>query len=248
VVFTDAVPVNTTYVPDSVGLNGLPVGQPDGGISPLVSGIDVSSSDLTPPLPSAGNGTLSLGSTAVVTFDVQVNPGVSEGTIISNQGYVTSNEQATEPTDADGIDSNGDQPTQVVVGNSAQVLSILKEVFVVGGGAAVPGSQLEYVIRVTNIGNLPATSVVVTDDLGPMVGQVTYVTGSGSLNGRANVTYSGAIPPLTMPPSPGICHRVQRCRAVPADQPGARHRDHYHQYRRRHLERPGADCLGQRIP
>ncbi len=195
VVFTDPVPVNTTYVPDSVQLNGLPVGQPDGGISPLASGIDVSSSDLTPPLPSAGNGTLSLGSTAVVTFDVQVNPGVSGGTIISNQGYVTSNEQATEPTDADGIDSNGDQPTQVVVGNNAQVLSILKEVFVVGGGAAVPGSQLEYVIRVTNIGSLPATRVVVTDDLSPPLGdQVTYVAGSGTLNGStAGVTYAGAM-------------------------------------------------------
>ena len=85
---------------------------------------------------------------------------MSGGTVISNQGYVTSNEQPTEPTDADGIDSNGDQPTQVVVGN-AQMLSILKDVFVVGGGTAVPGSQLEYVIRVINIGSQPATRVVV---------------------------------------------------------------------------------------
>ncbi|MHC4322689.1 MAG: isopeptide-forming domain-containing fimbrial protein [Planctomycetota bacterium] len=191
-VFTDAVPVDTTYVRDSVQLNGLPVGRPDGGISPLVSGIDVSSSDLTPPLPSAGNGTLSLGSTAVVTFDVQVNSGVSGGTVISNQGYVTSNEQSTEPTDADGIDSNGDQPTQVVVGD-AQVLSILKEVFVVGGGAAVPGSQLEYVIRVTNIGSLPATGVKVTDAV-PV--NTTYVPDSVQLNGLPIGQPDGGISPL----------------------------------------------------
>ena len=51
VVLADSVPANTTYVADSTRLNGLPVGQPDGGASPLASGIDISSSDLTPPLP-----------------------------------------------------------------------------------------------------------------------------------------------------------------------------------------------------
>ena len=55
VVLTDAVPANTTYVANSTLLNGLPVGQPDGGVPPLASGIDVSSSDLTPP-PVAGMG------------------------------------------------------------------------------------------------------------------------------------------------------------------------------------------------
>ena len=32
VVLTDSVPANTSYVPDSTSLNGLPVGQPDGGV------------------------------------------------------------------------------------------------------------------------------------------------------------------------------------------------------------------------
>src|SRR5690606_4203706 len=62
----DAVPANTTYVADSLTLNGLPVGQPDGGVSPFVAGIDVSSSSLTPPLPGAGAGTLAAGDMAVV--------------------------------------------------------------------------------------------------------------------------------------------------------------------------------------
>ena len=47
----DDVPANTTYVADTLTLNGLPVGQPDGGVSPLVAGISISSADLTPPLP-----------------------------------------------------------------------------------------------------------------------------------------------------------------------------------------------------
>ena len=65
----------------------------------------------------------------------------------------------------------------------------------VGGGIAAAGGQLEYVIRVNNIGSLPATRVVVTDDLNPPLGnQVTYVAGSGTLNGSTNgVVYAGAV-------------------------------------------------------
>ena len=85
---TDQVPANTTYVADSTQLNGLPVGQPDGGVSPLASGIDISSSDLTPPLPDAGAGTLSPGAAAVVEFDLRVNDGTPAGTLIINQAVV----------------------------------------------------------------------------------------------------------------------------------------------------------------
>ena len=41
VVLRDSVPANTTYVANSTQLNGLPVGQPDGGVSPLASGVNV---------------------------------------------------------------------------------------------------------------------------------------------------------------------------------------------------------------
>ncbi len=47
----------------------------------------------------------------------------------------------------------------------------------------------------TNVGSLPATRVVVTDDLGPPLGdQVAYVAGSGTLNGAAaGVSYAGSL-------------------------------------------------------
>src|SRR5688500_19690686 len=35
---------STTYVADTLTLNALPVGRPDGGVSPLVAGVYVSSS------------------------------------------------------------------------------------------------------------------------------------------------------------------------------------------------------------
>jgi large repetitive protein len=193
VVLRDAVPANTTYVANSTALNGLPVRQPDGGVSPLASGIDISSSNMTPPLPGPGAGTISSGAKAVLQFDLRVNDGTPAGTVISNQAVVDSVEAPDLLTDGDGNPATGPEPTVVVVGNGQQ-LSITKQVAVVGGGAAVPGAQLEYVVRVVNIAAVPAVNVVITDDLNAsQPGQLTYVSGSATLNGAAaGVSFAGS--------------------------------------------------------
>ncbi|MEE8311960.1 MAG: hypothetical protein V3R77_06870, partial [Candidatus Binatia bacterium] len=147
VTLSDGVPANTTYVADSLTLNGIPVGRPDGGVSPLVAGIPISSGDLTPPLPSAGAGTINPGENATIEFDLQVNAGVPGGTLITNQALVGSTELLDLLTDGDGNPATGPEPTVVVVGD-VQQLSITKQVAVVGGGVALAGSQLEYVVRV----------------------------------------------------------------------------------------------------
>ncbi|MFZ2172844.1 MAG: isopeptide-forming domain-containing fimbrial protein [Rhodococcus sp. (in: high G+C Gram-positive bacteria)] len=187
VVLTDNVPANTTYVADSLRLNGASVGS-DGGVSPLIAGLSVQSAD------NPGAGIVSAGNSAVVTFEARVNDGVPTGTLIINQGRITSGELPQGATDADGVPSNGNQPTIVVVG-AVQLLSITKEVSAVGGGIAEAGGQLEYVIRVNNIGSLPATGVVVTDDLNPPLGnQVTYVAGSATLNDSTDgVVFAGGV-------------------------------------------------------
>lgn len=191
VVLTDLVPADTTYVADSLKLNGEPVGVPDGGVLPLIVGVPVSSSDLTPPLPTAGNGVITAGESAVISFNVQVDAGTPTGTIISNQGTVSSFELPDEMTDSDGDDLNGDQPTLIVVGN-AQLVSISKQVTVMGGGPALAGGELEYRVRVQNIGLVPAMTIRIEDDLDlPVAGQMTYVAGSGLLNGLSTgVSYS----------------------------------------------------------
>jgi uncharacterized repeat protein (TIGR01451 family) len=185
VTLTDAVPPNTTYVADSLRLNGSALA-PDGGILPLIAGLSVQSSD------NPGAGIVSPGQSATITFEVTVNAGTPSGTVISNQGDLTCNEIPLVLTDADGLPSNGYQPTIIVVGD-VQLLTLTKEVSVVGGGAAVAGGQLEYVIRVTNNGSQAATQVVITDDLSPPLGsQVSYVAGSGTLNGAAaGVSFGG---------------------------------------------------------
>ncbi len=188
VTFTDLIPANTTYVADTVTLNGAPVGQPDGGISPLIAGISAES-------PASASGIIDAHLSAVITFDVMVNTAVPTGTVISNQGSVTSVELPTLLTDADGDSSNGLQPTTIVVGSAQQVL-ITKQVSVVGGGAALAGGQLEYLVRVTNNGSVAASNIVISDNLSlaPLATQVSYVAGSATLNGlTAGVTVAGSV-------------------------------------------------------
>jgi uncharacterized repeat protein (TIGR01451 family) len=193
VVLTDSVPANTTYVANSTRLNALPVGQPDGGVSPLASGIDISSPDLTPPLPGPGEGTISPGATAVLQFDLRIDDGTPAGTLISNQAVVNSAELPDLLTDGDGDPATGPEPTVVVVG-AGQQLSITKQVAVVGGGPALPGAELEYVVNAVNIGAVPALNVVITDDLdAPQPGQLAYVDLSATMNGSAaGVSFAGS--------------------------------------------------------
>ncbi|HED34130.1 MAG TPA: DUF11 domain-containing protein [Gammaproteobacteria bacterium] len=200
VVLTDVVPPNTSYVAASTTLNGLPV--PDGGGAslPIIGGLPVSSDDLTPPLPPANQGTISPMQSATLVFDVTVNPLTPDGTIISNQALVTSANFPDEPSDEDGNDTNGDQPTDIIVGNT-QKLSISKDVFVVGGGTAQPGATLQYIISVENTGFSPIdlsdmTQVIqVVDDI-DQLNLISYVPGSARLNGVTDPNISFIAPRL----------------------------------------------------
>ena len=112
----DLVPNDVTYVPDTTTLNGQPIGQPDGGVFPLIDRIDISSADLPPP--GAAEGVLSPGESAVVQFDMQVNPGVPTGTLIVNQATVYTDELPNLLTDGDGNPATGPEPTVVVEGSA----------------------------------------------------------------------------------------------------------------------------------
>lgn len=193
VVLKDPVPANTTYVANSTVLNGLAVGQPDGGVSPLVSGINISSSNLTPPPPGSGAGMIPAGATAVLQYDLRVNPGTAVGAAISNQAIVSSAGQPNLLTDSSGNPANAPQPTVVVVSGTQQ-LSISKLVSVAGNGPAYPGAQLNYLLSIVNNGAVPAYSIVITDDLnGSQLGQLNYVNGSALMNGSpAGISFSSS--------------------------------------------------------
>ncbi|WP_405241398.1 hypothetical protein [Lentisalinibacter salinarum] len=190
----DQVPEWTTYVADTTTLNGLAAGQPDGGNFPLAAGLPLSSADLTPPLPGAGEGTLSPGASATVQFYLLVNADAVPGTLIENQATVSSYELPDLLTDGDGDPATGPEPTVVVVGD-AQQLAISKQVTVVGGGVAEAGSTLEYLVTVRNIASVPAYDVVIYDDLDlPEPAQLIYVDGSAAMNGSdEGVAFAGTL-------------------------------------------------------
>jgi uncharacterized repeat protein (TIGR01451 family) len=188
----DVVPTDTTYAEDSLTLNGLPVGQPDGGVFPLEAGIWISSSDL--PAPGPNEGELSPREAATIQFDVRVNDNVPRGTLITNQATVSTEELGDQLTDADGNPATGPEPTIVVVGD-AQQLTITKQVLVVGGGPALAGGTLEYLITVRNTSAVPAIDVYITDDLDePIAGDLLYVDQSATMNGgTAGISVVGPV-------------------------------------------------------
>src|SRR6266576_754074 len=93
---------------------------------------------------------------------------------------------------APGVLDNQDAHTVTVV---AAGLAITKQVSVVGGGAALPGGQLDYLVHVTNVSTNPASPVVITDDLSTAgVGWLTFVNPAATMNGSAaGVTVVGSL-------------------------------------------------------
>jgi uncharacterized repeat protein (TIGR01451 family) len=91
-----------------------------------------------------------------------------------------------------GVLDNQDAHTVTVV---ITQLTITKQVSVVGGGAALPGGQLDYLVHVTNASTSPATPVVVTDDISSAgAGRLTFVNPAATMNGStAGVTVAGSV-------------------------------------------------------
>ena len=107
-------------------------------------------------------------------------------------------------------------------------IAITKQVSVVGGGAALPGGQLDYLVHVTNVSTNPAPSVVITDDLSTAgAGRLTFVnppaaTMNGSTPGISiagsllTANYSAVNGPLQPGQSIDVRFRVQIATGLPA--------------------------------
>lgn len=171
VTLSDSVPTHTEYIANSTQLNGTPVADEPDGTMPLaaVGGLTLTSEG-------ESEGVIAAGEQVLVTFQVRVIAGTPDGTIISNQGTVRSNELPDEPTDVDGNDENGDQPTEIAVGNVAS-LALNKQVLDMNGGTVQPADTLQYIIAVSNIGSQASSQISVTDDLSLLA--VTYLAESG---------------------------------------------------------------------
>jgi uncharacterized repeat protein (TIGR01451 family) len=106
-------------------------------------------------------------------------------------------------------------------------LAITKQVSVAGGGAAMPGGQLDYLVHVTNVSTNPAPSVAITDDLSTAgAGRLTFVNPPATMNGSTTgisivgslltTDYSTVYGPLQPGQSIDVRFRVQIASGLPA--------------------------------
>lgn len=185
-VFTVRIPTHGTYVPSSLTTDTGSVN--DTGVPNL----------------SVALGTLSGGASATITYQVTVDGGTATGSVLSAQGTVDSDQSVAEPTDADGVDENGDQPTRITVGGTPDISETLhfeKLVKWTNDGDTsddiTAGDTLSYLLTLSNRGNQTLTGVSFSDTI---PAGLTYVGASAtSSNGTITIVgdaVSGAIDSL----------------------------------------------------
>ncbi|OQX24902.1 MAG: hypothetical protein BWK80_18415, partial [Desulfobacteraceae bacterium IS3] len=153
VIFSDKVPNFTSYIPGSLTADKGETSDSDGKKLSVIIG------DMAPD------------ETVTIKFQVKVNPSLPDGTVISNQGSVDSGQTVPEPTDSDANDANGDQPTEVTVGNVGAGPGLIAEkTFVLSKDEIEPvdgtinvGDTIIYTIRITNVGNVELTNLNLRD-------------------------------------------------------------------------------------
>ena len=109
-----------------------------------------------------------------IKFRVRVNLGLPPGTLISNQGSVDSSSTVPEPTDADGVDANGDQPTVVLVGPVPLVqipfyveklVGFTAELDLDGNAAVTAGDGVRYTLVFMNLGGTVLQNISASDTI-----------------------------------------------------------------------------------
>jgi uncharacterized repeat protein (TIGR01451 family) len=172
----------------------------------------------------------------IITYRTQLDTNSQTGAQLTNvAGAVqwfnadssVSTRQAVTHTLTDGTPGVLDFQDAHTVTVVVNALNITKQVSVVGGGAALPGGQLDYLVHVTNVSTTPLTPVVITDDLstaGP--GRLTFVNSSATMNGSANgativgslltANYSAVYGPLQPGQSIDVRFRVNIAQGLPA--------------------------------
>lgn len=156
VILTDIVPVNTSFIPGTVTINGVPniLANPNTGISV----------GIIPPI-----------SFSTVTFDVLIISGIA-GSIISNNADV---DYQFSPAPGVIISESITTNTVTTTINVANIVSIKSANL----QFAQIGDTITYTINLTNNGNVIANNVIFTD---PIPNGTVFLPGSVTINGFPN--------------------------------------------------------------
>src|SRR5438128_11491900 len=215
---------------------------PVAGKGPLVPGTDFSISyvgaptcELTLTVLTAA-GTISPNQRLIITYRTQLDANSQSGAQLTNvAGAVqwfnadssVTTRQAFNRTLTDGTPGVLDFQDAHTVTVVSTTIAITKQVSVVGGGAALPGGQLDYLVHVTNVSTNPAPSVVITDDLSTAgAGRLTFVNPPATMNGSTTgisiagsvltANYSAVYGPLQPGQSIDVRFRLQLASGLPA--------------------------------
>ncbi|MBN1040378.1 DUF11 domain-containing protein, partial [Clostridium botulinum] len=169
VIFTDTIPNGTTFVTNSVTLDGIA----QNGVNPQ-SGVNV--------------GTITAGGTRTVAFQVIVNT-IPNPNPIPNSGTVKFN-FTIDPANPNGASGSGNTNLVTTKINQANIDNTN------GGGLvksvdktfATVGDTLTYTIALKNTGNIDATNVILTDTI---PSGTNFINDSVTLNG---ITQGGSNP------------------------------------------------------
>ncbi|GAC1693067.1 MAG: hypothetical protein PVS2B3_02200 [Steroidobacteraceae bacterium] len=140
----------------------------------------------------------------LVTYQTQLDANTQNGAALTNVAGATQwysgpssdpSRQSSTCTLTNGTPGVLDCQDAHTVTVTKAVMSIIKQVTVVGGGAPAPGASRDYLVHVTNTSANPISPVAITDDLnaaGP--GALTYVAGTATMNGAVTgVTVTGNV-------------------------------------------------------
>ena len=123
---------------------------------------------------------------ATITFDVRVDPDTADGTVISNQAFVSAATGGILDYPSDDPDTPiANDPTRDIVGLLPLLFSDKRAALQVDSGSpgiVDPGDVLRYTITIYNTGSVAATDVSLRDQV---PSNTTYVADSTTLNGTA---------------------------------------------------------------
>jgi len=183
---------------------------PVAGKGPLVPGADFSinyagapACQLTLTMLTAA-ATISPTQRLIITYRTQLDANSQNGVQLTNiagavqwfnAGSSVSTRQIFTRTLTDGTPGVLDFQDAHTVTVVVNALTITKQVSVTGGGAALPGGQLDYLVHVTNVSTNPVSPVVITDDLSTAgAGRLTFVNSTATMNGSTSgVTLAGSL-------------------------------------------------------
>src|SRR5215468_5919682 len=172
------------------------------GKSPLTAGTDYTLSYAGAPVCTLTLNMLSaaavIGPTQrlIVTYQTQLDANTQNGARLTNVAGTTlwyngpsgdTGRQSYTCTLTNGTPGVLDCQDAHTVTTVIPAVTITKQVTVVGGGRALPGATLDYLVHVTNISANPVNPVAIKDNLNAAgAGALTYVAGTATMNGSPN--------------------------------------------------------------